>query len=332
MLKIGVVGGGHLGKIHLGLLASMPEIELVGFYDTNVALCKQLQESRNIRACDSIFDLLQASDALVIASPTITHAYYAELALQYGKHLFIEKPLTQTIEEANRLMQVANGRDEKIQVGFVERFNPAYLSVKDQITAPLFIESHRLAMFNSRGTDVSVVLDLMIHDLDILLDIVPSEVESVSACGVSILSDSADIANARISFQNGCVANLTASRFSMKSMRKMRIFQQDAYISLDFLERKSQVIKMTDQPIADLPHIEYEIERAQIKHKKFINVQEPSIAHTNAIEMELSYWIASIENNHATFVGLKDGFDALVLAHRIEQNIIENTTKTINNL
>jgi len=325
MLRIGVVGAGHLGKIHLRILSSIQEICLSGFFDTNPVTRQQVSEENGLDGFTGFTELLDASDALVVVSPTTTHYYYAALGMQAGKHLFIEKPLTHTIAEAMDLAERAALIPVKVQVGFVERFNPAYEAASPSIHRPLFIESHRLAMFQSRGTDVSVVMDLMIHDLDILLEVVGSPVERIDASGVSILSATADIANARISFQNGCVANLTASRFSMKQMRKMRIFQSDAYISLDFLEKKSQIIALSDEMPREGPFLELTIQDAQ---KKYIRITEPEILPSNAIEMELRHWIKSITYDEKVAVSLQDGIEALRLAHSIENIIAQNLSKT----
>ena len=245
MLKIGVIGAGHLGKIHIKLLLEMKDTyEVIGFYDTDKENAKIVNRSLRIKSFKSIDLLIEEVDVINIVSPTISHFDCASLAIRSNKHVFIEKPITQTAAEAEILMQLSREAGVKVQVGHVERFNPAFLAASEFINQPLFIESHRLAEFNPRGTDVPVVLDLMIHDLDIILKIVNSSIKNVYASGVSIVSDTPDIANARIEFNNGCVCNITSSRLSLKNMRKSRVFQKDAYISIDFLEKKTEIIKL----------------------------------------------------------------------------------------
>ena len=241
MLKIGVLGVGHLGRIHLKCIELVDELELVGFFDPNEKNASTALKNHKIQRFDSLEDLIAAVDMVDIVTPTTTHFRLAKKSIEAGKHVFIEKPVTNTISEAEELLSLAKEMNVKVQVGHVERFNPAFLSLKDTDLKPMFIEAHRLAMFNPRGTDVSVVLDLMIHDLDIVLSLVDSEVKGVHASGVNVVSDSPDIANVRLEFENGCVANLTASRISMKQMRKVRLFQPDAYISLDFLEKNTLI-------------------------------------------------------------------------------------------
>ena len=248
MLKAGVLGAGHLGKIHLKLLNQSKKYELVGFYDPIKENALKVEKEFGYKAFDTIEALINAVDVVDIVTPTLSHFECAKEAIEKGKHVFIEKPITNTVEEAEILIQLTEKHNVKGQVGHVERFNPAFTAVKDAIINPMFIETHRLAEFNPRGTDVPVVLDLMIHDIDIILSVVKSKVKSVSASGVAVISDTPDIANARLEFENGCVANLTASRISLKKMRKARFFQKDAYISVDFLEKKCEVVKMKDAP------------------------------------------------------------------------------------
>ncbi len=248
MLKAGVLGAGHLGKIHLKLLQQSQKYKLVGFYDPIKENALKVVEEFGYRLFDSINDLIDAVDVVDIVTPTLNHFDCAKTAIKKGKHIFIEKPITKTVAEAQELRNLVKKHNVKGQVGHVERFNPAFTAVKDKIESPMFIETHRLAEFNPRGTDVPVVLDLMIHDIDIILSVVNSKVKNIHASGVSVISETPDIANARIEFENGCVANLTASRISLKNMRKSRFFQKDAYISVDFLEKKCEVVKMKDLP------------------------------------------------------------------------------------
>ena len=246
MLKAGVLGAGHLGKIHLRLLQESNRYDLVGFYDSNKDYGKEIAAQFGYRQFDTIEELLENVDMVDVVTPTTFHFENAKQIIKAGKHLFVEKPITSTVEEAQELLQLAKDYNVKGQVGHVERFNPAFKSVKDEISNTMFIEAHRLAEFNPRGTDVSVIMDLMIHDIDIVLSTVKSKVKKINASGVSIISNSPDIANARIEFENKCVANLTASRISLKKMRKTRIFQKDAYISIDFLEKELQIVKIKD--------------------------------------------------------------------------------------
>ena len=248
MLKVGVLGAGHLGKIHLRLLQQSEKYELVGFYDENQEYAEKISKEFGYQNFNTIAKLIHAVDVIDIVTPTLSHYKCARIAIKSGKHVFIEKPISNTIEEAEEIIALANEYNVKGQVGHVERFNPAFIATKNMVENPMFIETHRLAEFNPRGTDVPVVLDLMIHDIDVILSVVKSKVKNISASGVSVISDTPDIANARIEFENGCVANLTASRISMKNMRKTRFFQKDAYISVDFLEKKCEVVKMKDAP------------------------------------------------------------------------------------
>ena len=248
MLKAGVLGAGHLGKIHLKLLQQSTKYDLVGFFDASKKASEQIETEFGYKSFPSMESLINASDMVVVVTPTSAHFECAEKVIKAGKHLFIEKPITQTVAQAEQIRDLAKEMKVRGQVGQVERFNPAFQAIKDKIHNPMFIETHRLAEFNPRGTDVSVVLDLMIHDIDAILSVVKSPVKAVSASGVSVISETPDIANARIEFENGCVANLTASRISLKKMRKARFFQRDAYISVDFLEKKCEVVKMKDAP------------------------------------------------------------------------------------
>jgi len=285
MVKIGLLGVGHLGKIHLKCLHSIDAVAITGFYDPNDKAAEQvLQNNPNLQRFTSVAALIDASDAIDIVTPTITHFELAAAAIQKGKHVFIEKPLTHTLAEAERLVTLAQSKGVKVQVGYVERFNPAFLAIQDIPLNPLFIEAHRLAMFNPRGTDVSVVLDLMVHDLDLILKIVKAPLKSVQASGVAVVSRSPDIANARLEFENGAVANLTASRISMKQMRKLRLFQKDAYI-------------------------------------KYINIAQPKSEPTNAIQMELTTFAEAILSNKQTVVTIEEGYQTLQVAHQIIEEI-----------
>ncbi len=315
MLKAGVLGAGHLGKIHLRLLNQSDKFELIGFHDADKTNGKKVEADFGYKYFDSMEALIDAVDVVDIVTPTLSHYDCARLAITKGKHIFIEKPITNTVEEAETLRTLVAENKVKGQVGHVERFNPAFKAVKDQIHNPMFIETHRLAEFNPRGTDVPVVLDLMIHDIDIILSVVNSKVKHISASGVSVISDTPDIANARIEFVNGCVANLTSSRISLKNMRKTRFFQKDAYISVDFLEKKCEVVKMKDAPLnpGDFDMILQNAEGI----KKQIYFDNPEVPSNNAILDELETFADAINNNTKPVVTLHDGTEALRVANMI---------------
>ncbi|WP_033961883.1 Gfo/Idh/MocA family protein [Psychroserpens jangbogonensis] len=315
MLKAGVLGAGHLGKIHLRLLNQSEKYDLVGFYDADENNAKKVVEEFGYTYFNTIEALIDAVDMVDIVTPTLSHYDCAIKAIAKGKHIFIEKPITNTVEEAEHIRELLSKHDIRGQVGHVERFNPAFIAIRDQVKNPMFIETHRLAEFNPRGTDVPVVLDLMIHDIDIILSVVKSKVKHVSASGVSVISDTPDIANARIEFENGCVANLTASRISLKNMRKTRFFQKDAYISVDFLEKKCEVVKMKDAPEqpGDFDMILQNAEGI----KKQIYFDNPEIANNNAILDELETFADAINNNTTPIVTLHDGTEALRVATMI---------------
>ncbi|MEN9335294.1 MAG: Myo-inositol 2-dehydrogenase [Bacteroidota bacterium] len=315
MLKVGVLGAGHLGKIHLRLLQQSEQYELVGFYDENAEYADKIAAEFGYKRFDTIAKLLHAVDVIDIVTPTLSHYKCAKVAIKSGKHVFIEKPIATTVEEAEEIIALANEYKVKGQVGHVERFNPAFTAVRDQIDQPMFIETHRLAEFNPRGTDVPVVLDLMIHDIDAILSVVRSKVVHVHASGVSVLSQSPDISNARLEFENGCVANITSSRISMKNMRKSRFFQKDAYISVDYLDKTCEVVKMKDAPEhpGDFDMI---LQNAEGERKQ-IYFNNPNVEPNNAILDELESFAYAINNDTTPVVTLEDGTEALRVAYRI---------------
>ena len=317
MIKAGVLGAGHLGKIHLRLLEASEYYQLVGFYDTDTKNAKALAKEKGFTFFKSAADLIDACDMIDNVTPTLYHHQMALKAISAGKHIFIEKPITNSLDEAKEISQIAKENQVLGQVGHVERFNPAFKAVKDSITHPMFIESHRLAEFNPRGTDVPVVLDLMIHDIDILLSIVKSKVKSVSASGVAVISITPDIANARIEFENGCVANLTASRISLKKMRKTRFFQKDAYIAVDFLEKSVEVVKMKAAP--EKPEDFAMILQNAEGEKKQIYFENPPIEDSNAILDELETFAQAINNQKEPIVSLENGTAALDMAYQVIQ-------------
>lgn len=323
MLKIGVLGAGHLGKIHLRLLKEIPAFELLGFFDPDPAASEKVAAEFGVKAWSSAAELIAACDAVDIVTPTLYHFENAEKAIRQSKHVFIEKPLTHTVAEGKLLMQLATEANVKVQVGHVERFNPAFLAAKDMLDNPMFIETHRLAQFNPRGTDVSVILDLMIHDIDVVLSLVKANIRRISASGVAVVSETPDIANARIEFDNGAVANLTASRISLKNMRKSRFFRRDAYISVDFLDKTVSVVRMKNvegepDPLAMM------IDLGPGKGQKQIIFESPKTEPVNAIKMELEMFAQSILTNTRPLVSIDDGFKALDVAHKIIDQLGQN--------
>ncbi|MDP4704616.1 MAG: Gfo/Idh/MocA family oxidoreductase [Polaribacter sp.] len=318
MLKVGVLGAGHLGKIHLRLLQQSKKYELVGFYDPSTENTKKVEAEFGYKSFNSVDELIDAVEVVDIVTPTLSHFDCAKNAIEKGRHIFIEKPIAKTVIEAEAIKTLASQYHVLGQVGHVERFNPAFLAVKDMINNPMFIETHRLAEFNPRGTDVPVVLDLMIHDIDIILSVVKSKVKDIHASGISVISETPDIANARIEFENGCVANLTSSRISMKNMRKTRFFQKDAYISVDFLEKKTEVVRMKDAP--ENPDDYAMILQNDEGVQKQIYFENPEIVQNNAILDELESFADAINNNTSPIVTLSNGTEAL----RIAQWVIDS--------
>jgi predicted dehydrogenase len=322
MLKVAVFGTGHLGKFHLNNWKLIPEAEVVGFYDPNDEIAAAVIEKYEIPRFTDLNKLLDLCDAADIIAPTPAHFNLCELAIRKGKHVFVEKPLANDMDEARTILKLVKESNVKLQVGHVERFNPAFLALEGIPLHPMFIEVHRLAEFNPRGTEVSVILDLMIHDIDIILHIVNSEVKNIYSSGVAVMTDTPDIANVRMEFNNGCVANLTSSRISMKKMRKMRIFQKDAYIGVDFLNKKSEIISLS-QSDTETDGFSFEIEtRSGIKS---ILVRNPEVPDVNAIRMELEKFTESILQNKPTLVSELDGYRAMDIAHQILQKIKYNS-------
>ncbi len=320
MLNVGIFGVGHLGKFHLTNWKEISGIKITGFYDPSDENAIAVSKQYNVKRFLSADKLIDESDAVDIVAPTIVHFDLCKKALLKSKHVFVEKPLANTMEEAKELLKLSKEANTKFQVGHVERFNPAFLAAKDFNLNPMFIEVHRLSQFNPRGTDVSVILDLMIHDIDIILSLVKSNVKKISANGVVVMSDTPDIANVRIEFDNGCVANLTSSRISMKKMRKMRLFQKDSYISIDFLEKKTEVIKLKSPE--DKNVFSFDIDTN--KGKKTIAISAPVVPDVNALKMELESFKNSIINNTTPVVSETDGFMAMEIAHRILEKIGRN--------
>ena len=328
MLKFGVFGAGHLGKIHIRQIKEVAGAELIGFYDVSEETRNSVEAELGVKAYDNADQLMDLVDVVDVVTPTLSHFQIASAAIKKFKHVFIEKPLTNTIAEGEELMALATEANVKVQVGHVERFNPAFIAARPYIGTPMFIETHRLAQFNPRGTDVSVVLDLMIHDIDIVLSLVKSQVKKISTSGVAVVSDTPDIANARLEFDNGCVANLTSSRISMKNMRKSRFFQRDAYISVDFLKKSAEVVRLrnvegTPDPLA------VTIDLGNGKGSKQIFFENPAVSETNAIREELKAFVKAINENSEPIVDIRDGFHALEIAHKIAEKLKTTSTVTI---
>ncbi len=315
MLKVGVLGAGHLGKIHLELLQKSSNYNLIGFYDPSLENTKKLIKEFGYNCFGSVAELVDNVEVVNIVTPTLSHYECAKIAIEKGRHIFIEKPISNNVAEAESIKKLAKKFNVLGQVGHVERFNPAFTTVKEMLKNPMFIESHRLAEFNPRGTDVTVVLDLMIHDIDIILSVVNSKIKNVYANGVSVISKTPDIANARIEFENGCVANLTASRISMKNMRKSRFFLKDAYVSIDFLEKKTEVVKMKDitEKSDDFAMVLQNAEGV----KRQIYFEKPKIEDNNAISDELEAFAKSIKNNTKPIVTLTQGVESIKVAQMI---------------
>jgi len=317
MLKVGIFGAGHLGKFHLNNWREIDDVEVVGFYDPNDETANEVENKFELKRFTSIDKLMDKCDAVDIIAPTNFHFDLCQAAIKKGKHVFVEKPMADTLEQGKQIVQMVKEAGVKLQVGHVERFNPAFLALKNISLNPMFIEVHRLAQFNPRGTEVSVILDLMIHDIDIVLKLVKSDVKNISASGVAVMTDTPDIANVRIEFNNGCVANLTSSRISMKKMRKMRLFQKDAYIGIDFLEKKTEIIKLKTSE--DDNAFSFDIETPS--GNKTLAIINPVAQPVNAIKEELQSFVNSVIQNKTTIVNEIDGYLAMEVAHKILDKI-----------
>ena len=320
MLKIGVIGVGHLGKIHLKCIKDIDELNLVGFYDIDKNTALDVEKKFNVKYFNSVDELIDNVDIVDIVTPTVSHFEYAKKALRKIKHVFIEKPLVENLREAKELTDISNEAGVKVQIGYVERFNPAFTYALPHIKEPMFIETHRLASFNPRGTDVSVILDLMIHDIDIVLSIVKSNIKKISSNGVAIVSKTSDIANARLTFDNGCVANLTASRMSMKNMRKSRFFQRNAYVSVDFLNKEVEKIQIKDIDKNNINPFAMTLDIGD-RGKKQIIIDKPEIKPANAIKDELESFTHSILFDETPLVSINDGYSTLDVAYQIIDNL-----------
>lgn len=320
-IKMGVIGVGHLGNFHVQQLATLEQVEIVGIFDSTPDRLDEMTKLHNVKPYSELEPLLKQCDAVSIVTPTSTHFQVARQALDNDCHLFIEKPITNSVSEAQELLETAAEKSKIIQVGHIEEFNPAFLMLEDYDINPQFIECHRLAPFNIRGTDVPVVLDLMIHDIGIVLSLVDSAVTEVRASGVKVVSETVDIANARIEFENGCIANLTSSRISQKKMRKLRIFQENSYVTVDFMEGAVESYRVVDKIPENEPYdMMVDIEGAKKRH---ILYHKPSVTPGNALRIELAHFADSINNSEKPRVDGHSATEALALAVRI-QHIIDN--------
>jgi predicted dehydrogenase len=328
-LRVGVIGTGHLGALHAKMYAQIPTANLVGVYDVDSVRSEKCAAEFGIKAFAQMDDLLKNVEAVSIATVTQSHYDVAMQVIKHGIHLLIEKPITATIEQARELTKAAEIKGLKLQVGHIERFNSAILALEMYDIKPLFIESHRLAQFNPRGSDVAVVLDLMIHDIDLILSLVKSNVTRIDANGVAVISDTPDIANARLQFENGCVANVTASRISQNKMRKMRLFQHDAYISIDFAQGLAEVFRLVEEKTPGIKPTMMLGKIDQGLHKRMIVYEQPEIKEVNALKYELERFIESIEKNIEPPVTGRDGLHALEVAQEILQKIETQKIKAV---
>jgi predicted dehydrogenase len=320
-LNVGVIGVGHLGSLHTKMYAQTSLVNLVGVYDVDSQRAKKVAAEFGIKAFSTLDELLSQVEAVSIATATQSHYDVAMQVIKRGVHLLIEKPITATIEQAKALTEQVEIKGLKLQVGHIERFNPAILALEPYNITPLFIESHRLAQFNPRGSDVAVVLDLMIHDIDLILSLVKSKVTRIDANGIAVISDTPDIANARLQFENGCVANVTASRISQNKMRKMRLFQRDAYISIDFAQGLAEVFRLVDEQTPNVKSTMMLGKIDQGQHKRIIVYEQPEVQEVNALKYELERFVESVQKNIETPVTGRDGLHALEVAQEILQKI-----------
>lgn len=327
MLKVAVVGVGHLGFHHVRKFSQMQNVKLSGIFDADPKRLASVAKELQVPAFNSYEELLNACDAVDVAATTSSHHQLAKEALLAGKHVFIEKPITSELSQAQELLHLANMGNLKIQVGHIERFNPVILAVEQDIHNPMFIESHRLSTYQPRGTDVPVVLDLMIHDIDLILDFIKSPVKHIHASGVGILTPSIDIANARIEFANGAIANVTSSRVSMKQERKIRFFQRNAYFSLDFISQKATLMKPAKDALKFLPQIL--AKDPSLKAEQLVDIQKFDAVSSNkdALSLELESFVDAILLDKQPIVDGEAGFRALEVAFKILE-IIKKQPKT----
>lgn len=323
-VKIGVIGTGHLGRLHTKLLKEIHNCDLIGIYDKDHETADKVGKEFETRKFNSVDELLNEVDSVTIAATTSIHYDLMKQAIESGKHILVEKPITAKINEAKEIVAMAAEANVKLQVGHIERFNPALVSLEKYNLDPKFVQTDRLAQFNPRGTDVAVVHDLMIHDIDIILSLVKSDVKEIKASGVAVVSDNIDIANARLEFENGAVANVTASRISQKKMRKMRMFQRDAYISLDFTTGVSEVYRLVSPDTPNLEHFMTFGIMGVGENKKAVVYEQPQQKEINALKYELQLFVDAILNDEKPVVSGEDGLKALVVAEEIVKKIGES--------
>ncbi len=322
-INVGVIGVGHLGQYHAKHYSRLKNANLSGVYDINSKRAQSVAVSTQTHYADSMENLLDGCDAISIVTPTVTHAEVAEICIRAGKHVFIEKPITTTIDEADHLLMLADEHNVLIQVGHIERLNPALLPLKEYHLAPKFVEVQRLAPYTSRGTDVPVVLDLMIHDIDIMLALIDSPVKQIHASGVSIMTDSVDIANARLRFENGAVASMTSSRVAKDKVRKIKVFQKDMYVTIDFLLGLTEVYRVMDADETDPNALMSAPLEANGKHRQ-IFYEKPLVKKQDALKMELTNFIQAVQGKDPPIVDGRAGRDALKIALKIHDLILED--------
>lgn len=318
-MKIGVIGVGHLGQHHARIFSELDDSELVGVYDIDFQRAETIAQQNHCKKFHSVKDLLKRVDAVSIATPTTTHFNYCKESLNMGKHIFVEKPVCSNLEDAKELVSIAKNNNLKIQVGHIERFNPAIIALSKILINPIFIEANRIAPFTPRGSDVPVVLDLMIHDIDIILSLMRSRVKNIKAVGIPILTNDIDIANAKIEFKNGALANITASRISLKRERKIRFFQKNMYISLDYQKKDVQVVKKS----VEIEQVMKEIMsgKRQPDISELYNRQKLEIIEKEPLKSELENFVDAIQNNKRPIVNGQDGYEALRVAFLILKDI-----------
>ncbi len=330
-VRVGVVGVGHLGDHHARIFSQISEAELVGVNDIDLGKGESVAQKYGTRYFENLDDLLRKTDAVSLVVPTTAHFPLASVILERGKDLLIEKPITQTGEQAEELIRLAQKKNLILQVGHIERFNPAFKAIDKYQPHPKFIESHRMAQFNPRGTDVAVILDLMIHDIDLILSLVKSGITNIEAVGVPVVAESEDICSARLTFENGCVANITASRISARVLRKMRLFQKDSYISLDFLQKSVEIYKLVD--VNQLPQGEKEkktvVGNIPVEEMgKTIVYQKPEVCDQDMLSSEIGSFLDAVRTRTPPEVTGEDGKKALEVALRIKEKAEEHKTRT----
>jgi len=326
-VRVGVVGVGHLGNHHARILSQMAEAELIGVNDIDVEKGNIAARTYGTRFFQNLDNLLNETDAISLVVPTTAHHPLGRAILERGKDLLIEKPITETVQQAEELTSLARKKNLVLQVGHVERFNPAFQAIEQHQPNPRFIESHRMAQFNPRGTDVAVILDLMIHDIDLILSLVKSNITKIEAAGVPIVAESEDICNARLTFANGCVANITASRISARALRKMRLFQKDSYISLDFLQKSVEIYKLVEAEFVPQGEKEKKTVVGNIpveKVGKTIVYQRPEICHQDMLTSEIKSFLNAVRTKTPPKVSGEDGKKALEVALKIKEKAEEH--------